>query len=270
MDKAGNPVLLFGDTNTRYTRNDGIRQLRTNAGMTDIWIQLIRNLQEGLGEPNIGEPSLTCSETNPGSNTCEVVDKIFYRSSPAVQLKPVDFQNLWARFLNTDGTRLSDHNPYMATLEWRLSDSWRMSDFVGGPHGTYFTDLNGAVWAAANGGGIGIRSVTLRSGKRVDNIAITRTDGATYAHGGNGGGVQTLVLNGGEHFVEATFSSGKFSGTTRVFSASFKTSWGRVVAGGTVTGDVKTFVAPAGFRIVGFWGRSGAAVDKIGLIYGRI
>ncbi|KAJ3208719.1 hypothetical protein HDU67_006588 [Dinochytrium kinnereticum] len=258
-NSAGNAVLVFGDTNTRYTRDDGIRQLQQNSGLTDPWIELIR---KDLGIPPINSPALVCSKTSP-DNTCEVVDKIFYRPGRFVALRAVDFQNQFKAFLDANGSPLSDHNPYSARFNWSLASNIRLSEQVGGPHGQIFSDLA----VLPSNPSSGIRAITLRGGSRLDRISLTRTDGVTYSHGGSGGSDRTLTLNVGEHFVQATIASGKKDGRTRVFYAKFVTSQGRSVVVGSLTSDVKTFNAPDGWKIVGFWGRKGSEVDRLGVIF---
>ena len=68
----GNPVLVYGDTNARYTRTeDNVRIFRTQAGLQDAWVQL----KLGGVEPVQGATAEVCG--NPAANeTCEIVDKV--------------------------------------------------------------------------------------------------------------------------------------------------------------------------------------------------
>jgi Jacalin-like lectin domain len=75
------------------------------------------------------------------------------------------------------------------------------------------------------------------------------------------------VLDPGEAVTSAELCSGQRDGRTRIFFASFQTSAGRSLAGGTRTNACTTLSAPAGWQLVGFHGRSGASVDKLGLVY---
>lgn len=71
---AGNAVLVFGDTNARYTSSgENIRVFKDQNLMANPWIDLILR-----GEtPQEGTSPLMCS--NPSTNsTCETVDKILY------------------------------------------------------------------------------------------------------------------------------------------------------------------------------------------------
>lgn len=59
-------------------------------------------------------------------------------------------------------------------------------------------------------------------------------------------------------------------GHTRIFFARFTTSTGRTLAGGTQSGSSATFTAPAGWQIIGFHGRAGDELDKVGVIYAPV
>ncbi|KAF1851902.1 uncharacterized protein K460DRAFT_351770 [Cucurbitaria berberidis CBS 394.84] len=113
---TGNPVLVFGDSNTRYTRTGDIPNIFSTAnGMKDAWIELIR----GGVAPQPGTDALLCDNPSPNS-TCEVVDKVWYRGSPAVDLRAVRLQYAGAKFLQENGAILSDHNPVLVDFAWRL------------------------------------------------------------------------------------------------------------------------------------------------------
>lgn len=70
---VGNAVMVFGDTNSRYTRaDDGIRVLTTQNGLTDAWVLDA----EGGVAPAIGADALVCPDGVPPDIDCEVVDKV--------------------------------------------------------------------------------------------------------------------------------------------------------------------------------------------------
>src|SRR4051794_7779780 len=57
-NSIGNAVLVFGDSNSRYTRTDDIPAVFSEQnGMTDTWLQLVRN---GVA-PAKGADALLCS-----------------------------------------------------------------------------------------------------------------------------------------------------------------------------------------------------------------
>lgn len=135
------------------------------------------------------------------------------------------------------------------------------SDDFGGPHGTFYSDIQ-SVPAAAQA-----TTISLRSGSRVDQVGLTLSNGTTFSLGGTGGTASSLTLASGEYVGSAYLCEAQYNGDTRIFYAKFTTSLGHTLSGGTTTSDCTTFTAPAGWQVAGFFGRSGADVDKLGLIY---
>ncbi|MFF3905939.1 jacalin-like lectin [Streptomyces sp. NPDC001848] len=256
---AGNAVVVMGDTNTRYTRSgDTIAEFAAANGLTDAWVQLVR----GGTPPVKGSDPLLCDE-NAVTNSCEVVDKILYRSSKLVSLKATAYNNEHAEFLTDDGKMLSDHDPITATFSWARDSAFQLSDQFGGPHGDYYNDID-SVPAGARATGI-----SLRSGSRVDQVGLTLAGGTTLVHGGTGGTASALALGSDEYVTSAQLCEGQYDGHSRIFSAKFTTNLGRSLAGGTTTSDCVTRTAPWGWQIAGFHGRAGDEVDKIGFVYTR-
>lgn len=134
----GNSVMVFGDTNSRYTRaSDNPRIFTTQNGMTDAWVQLAK----GGVAPAAGADALLCDNPSPNT-TCEIVDKMWYRGSPSLTLAATKFQYAGKQYLNTDGTTLSDHDPVLVDFQWTMSNKLRVSDPQGGPHGDFYNDIN--------------------------------------------------------------------------------------------------------------------------------
>jgi len=249
--------VVMGDTNTRYTRaGDTIASFAASNGLTDAWVQLER----GGVAPAPGGDTLLCDE-NAITDTCEVVDKVLYRSSRLVSLRATAYHNEHAGFLDAAGAMLSDHDPISVRFGWSTNPAYQFSEQSGGPHGDYFNDVD------AVGAGARATVVSLRSGARVDRIGLTLSGGAALAHGGTGGNASSLALGDGEYLTTAKLCTGQYGGRTRVFYAQFTTNLGRTLAGGSSTSDCVTRSAPAGWQIAGFHGRSAAEVDKIGFIY---
>ncbi|HUM51244.1 MAG TPA: endonuclease/exonuclease/phosphatase family protein [Chitinophagales bacterium] len=112
----GNAVIIMGDMNCRYTRTgDNIREI-LNLGFKDAWIETQRNgvlpLQDGIS-------LMDCDPiaTNP---TCEVVDKIFFRSSDKIKIDLLDYRVEGDAFLDANGEWLSDHRPLFAKFHYQL------------------------------------------------------------------------------------------------------------------------------------------------------
>ncbi|MFE9022798.1 jacalin-like lectin [Streptomyces sp. NPDC007808] len=259
-NSSGNAVIVMGDTNTRYTRTgDNIRTLTGENGLRDAWVQLVR----GGTPPAAGSDALVCDATAP-TDGCEVVDKVLYRGSDLLSLDATRYRNDWAKFRRDDGKHLSDHFPHAVDFSYTLNPSLRASDFFGGPHGTAFNDADDMPASVSP------RTLTLRGGSRLDAVSLTHDGGTTLTHGGTGGTATSLTLAPGEHLTSVKLSQGQKDGRTRIFSASFTTDKGRTLAAGTPTSATRTFTAPAGRQIVGFTGRSGSEVDKLGVLYAPI
>ncbi|MEV0895520.1 jacalin-like lectin [Actinoplanes sp. NPDC049802] len=256
---AGNAVIVMGDTNTRYTRAaDTIRDFNAANGLTDAWVRLER----GGSAPAAGSAALVC-DAAAVTDACEVVDKILYRSSRALTLTATDYRNEDAGFRTDGGLMLSDHFPISAAFTWTANPDHQLSDQFGGPHGGHFNDIVSVPPAA--------RAITigLRAGARVDQVSLTLATGTVLAHGGAGGTARSLTLGGAEYVTSAYLCQAKHNGHTRIFYAKFTTNLGNSIAGGTTTADCVTRTAPSGRQIAGFHGRSGSAVDKVGVIYTR-
>jgi hypothetical protein len=256
---AGNAVVVMGDTNTRYTRSgDTIAEFAAANGLTDPWVQLIR----GGTPPAKGSDALVCDQTGPTvPNTCEVVDKVLYRSSRLVSLNATSYNNEHAKFLTDAGLMLSDHDPISVGFSWSRNAAYQLSDQYGGPHGDYYNDIS-SVPAGARA-----TTLTLRAGSRIDQLSLTLANGTTLTHGGTGGTASSLTLGSGEYVTTANLCQAEKDGHTRIFYASFTTNLGRTLAGGTSTSDCVTRTAPTGWQIAGFHGRGGDEVDKVGFIY---
>ncbi|MFF0010975.1 jacalin-like lectin [Streptomyces sp. NPDC005374] len=256
---AGNAVVVMGDTNTRYTRSaDTIAEFGAANGLTDAWVKLIR----GGSAPAKGSDALVCDQTGTTvPNTCEVVDKVLYRSSRLVSLNATSYNNEHSKFLTDAGLMLSDHDPITVGFTWSRSAAYQLSDQYGGPHGDYYNDIN-SVPAGARATTIG-----LRAGSRVDQMSLTLANGTTLTHGGTGGTASSLTLGSGEYVTTANLCQADKDGHTRIFYAKFTTNLGRTLAGGATTSDCVTRTAPSGWQIAGFHGRAGDEVDKIGFIY---
>jgi endonuclease/exonuclease/phosphatase (EEP) superfamily protein YafD len=259
-NSAGNAVIVMGDTNTRYTRTgDNIRTLLSENGLTDAWVKLVK----GGTPPAQGSDALVCDAAAPADD-CEVVDKVLYRGSKLLTLTATRYANDWKAFLRSDGKHLSDHFPHAVDFSYTLNSSLRASDFVGGPHGTAFNDADDLPATPAP------RTLTLRGATRLDGVSLTHDGGPTLTHGGTGGTATSLTLAPGEHLTSVRLTQGQKDGRTRIFSASFTTDKNRTLSAGTATSDAKTFTAPSGWRIVGFTGRAGTEIDKLGVIYAPI
>lgn len=279
----GFPVIVMGDTNSRYTTvEDGasLHSLLDSAGLTDSWVEIIR----GGSFPVSGTDALTCPfPFDEGTSqaemvACETVDKILVRGNTAAQLVPQAFTNENDAFVNDTGYPLSDHYPISASIGWTLSSSLRIGDSIGGPHGTAFNDIGSSSFISSDENIPSITSITLRGAARLDAVLYTLSfeDGTTQdvSHGGDGGGPFTLDLADGEYVVSISACQGQHDGDTRVFWLQLETNEGTTLSAGTQTDDCASFEVPSdpgadgNWGLVAFWGRSGDEVDRLGPVWG--
>jgi Jacalin-like lectin domain/Endonuclease/Exonuclease/phosphatase family 2 len=257
---SSDAIIVAGDTNSRYTRTpDQLQNFVASNNLTDAWVQL----ELGGTAPAAGAPDLVCNEAAI-TNTCEVTNKVLYRSSKLVTLTATSYQNEHALFLDSNGAMLSDMDPILTTFNWTENPDFQQSDTFGGPHGTFFSDI-GSIPAGARA-----TTISMRSGSRVDQVGLTLSNGTTFAQGGTGGSPSSLTLGSGEYVNRAYLCEGQHNGHTRIFYAKFSTNLGTSLSGGSTTSDCTTFTAPAGWQVAGFYGRDGAEVDKLGMIYTKV
>ncbi|KAF8858366.1 endonuclease/Exonuclease/phosphatase [Acephala macrosclerotiorum] len=250
----GNSVVVYGDTNSRYTRTaDGITVFETQNGLTDAFVELERGGVNPTVETICDNPSLI--------NTCETVDKVFYRGSKQLTLSATYFNYESSKFLQSDGSILSDHNPITVNYTWAVSSSFRQSGFWGGPHGTWFSDLPSLPSSPKPS------TLTFRGGSRLDSVGLTLTTGTSFTHGGTGGTAASLTLGSKEYWTKAELCQGQKDGETRNFYILATTSSGNTLSSGTATSDCATFTAPTGWQIVGFLGQDGDEMDQLAFIY---
>jgi hypothetical protein len=117
-NSAGNAVIVGGDSNSRYNdAEDIVPELLDTAGLLDVWVELSR----AGDRPGTGPRNDTGCATDLTGGDCELIDKIFYRSSASVQLTPIDYDVPDALFTDvTDGGPLSDHEPVSAVFDVQL------------------------------------------------------------------------------------------------------------------------------------------------------
>jgi hypothetical protein len=259
---TGNAVVVMGDTNSRYTRADdtGVRVFKSQNNLADPWVDLEKN---GV-YPTAGADALMCD--NPSSvETCEIVDKILYRGSDIVTLGAESFAYVGDKFTNTNpdylGDVLSDHDPILVNFTWSLSSSLRQSQFSGGPHGTWFSDLPSLPSSPV------ASVVTFRGAERLDSVAVKLADGTEFSHGGTGGSEVSLTLGPGEYWTKTELCTGQYDSHTRNFYIKATTSAGNTLEAGTATDSCTTFTADDGFAVVGFVGQTGDEIDQLALIY---
>ena len=287
-ESTGQPVILFGDTNCRYTAKDPIRRLTEgDSGLTDVWVQLLR----GGSPPESGMPSVECPFPNqkPGApidTKCELIDKILYRSSPLVRLSPQSYLNEDLKFLTPSGGPLSDHYPVSASFLWELNPVLRAgANYVGvarsANDGKRFSDLpsGGVSFTETLWGGGYITELEVKSGLRLDALSYKMNNGEKRTRGGCGGQSSILKIDGTKRetvtFVEACEAPGKLCGSLTVVYFRAQTSSGKSAEGGekpqAKEGRCSAWRAPGeGWTLVGFQGRVEKEIASLGVLWGKI
>lgn len=279
---VGMPVVIMGDTNSRYTRtgdSESLHSILSANGLSDAWVTNVR----GGSFPVSGAAALVCDFPFAAGTTqaqmvaCEVVDKVLTRSSAFLAFQQTTFTNENDAFVNSTGAPLSDHYPVSSRVTWKLSSSVRLADPVGGPHGDPFNDVPRVIPSTTVVPKI--TALTVRGGNRVDGISYTvqyaNGTTTTLTHGGTGGTPVSLSLGAGEYVTQVRACSGSFNNTTRVFFISLVTNLGRTLQAGKTTSDCAVVVVPtdaaaggAQWGLVAFWGRDGDEMDRVGAVWG--
>ena len=122
----GNPIIVMGDTNCRYTRENLktllIDEINADGRFTvqDTWVELVWN---GV-YPHHGADAMVATDKG-GTYAyphAEIVDKIFYinnvESDVTISAKS---HTVATDFLDTDGTALADHWPVVVEFEYTIN-----------------------------------------------------------------------------------------------------------------------------------------------------
>ncbi len=114
-----------------------------------------------------------------------------------------------------------------------------------------------------------LSAFTIWTGERVDGLELRYKDGTVLSNG-DVCTEQTLSLQDNEYIQQVYVCKGRAKGSERIFYIEVTTNRGRSISGGTKTNNSKTFTAPEGYCIIGFLGRAGNELDRIGPIYQKM
>lgn len=120
------------------------------------------------------------------------------------------------------------------------------------------------------------RSITIRTGERVDRVSMVYADGVTRSHGGSGGSATTLSYTNAsgqwDPVTKIVLCPASKSGQWRAGRIELTTAAGRGIAGGKSEANsthpcvTKTWTGSNYLR--GFYGRCGSEVDLLGAFSG--
>ena len=256
---AGKAVLVFGDTNSRYTRegDDFYESVILPCNLKDAWIQ---DVMEGEIPPK-GESRMVDDLGQKG----EVVDKIWFRSGKNVEINASTFKLLMTEFTDDEGNQLSDHYPITSRIDYKLLDSIKTSDTFGGGGGEGFSFVQYV-------GGKYPKSVTVSAGDRIDKVGFTYYEHGLITAGGTGGTEQTYTFKEGEYITSMQVCKAKKNllSTYRVSYINIRTNLNGQFVSGKCGDEDMTFEAPSGYAIAGFIGYSSDEIDRIGCVYQKL
>ena len=178
----GNPIIIMGDTNCRYTR-DPLESTIIAAGFSDPWIDLER---DGV-YPQMGEDALMVGDL--GYQKGEVVDKVFYKNAEDsnVQLKATAYF-VDAEGYTDEGGLLGDHPPVIVTFEYSFTSST-----VEHSHqwSNQWSSDAGYHWHECTVDGCNISMNSQKDGYEAHDFDVTNTTPATCTEAGS----QTLTCS---------------------------------------------------------------------------
>ncbi|WP_426294787.1 endonuclease/exonuclease/phosphatase family protein [Dyadobacter endophyticus] len=116
LHSTGNAVIVMGDLNGRYSfEQDNVDWLLKENELSDAWVSL-----HCKNQLPFRSNAIPASDILSLTDSCETIDKILFRSSAFIQLKPAAYALEKAMFTNAKGLPLSDHHPVSARFEWKI------------------------------------------------------------------------------------------------------------------------------------------------------
>lgn len=116
LHSTGDAVIVMGDLNGRYSfGRDNVDWLLKENGLADPWISF-----HCKNQLPFRSDAIPASDILSLTDSCETIDKILFRSSAFIQLKPAAYALEKAMFTNAKGLPLSDHHPVSARFEWKI------------------------------------------------------------------------------------------------------------------------------------------------------
>ncbi|MFD1770546.1 endonuclease/exonuclease/phosphatase family protein [Sphingobacterium suaedae] len=108
-------VLVMGDFNAHYAASwDNVLRFSERTTLTDAWVALERN---GTVPPI--HPQFRAADKLALTDTCESIDKIFFRNSLHVEFTPRSYKVEKQQFSDNHGEPLSDHCAISFVLNWK-------------------------------------------------------------------------------------------------------------------------------------------------------
>jgi len=258
---AGKAVIVFGDTNSRYTRegDNFDESLLIPCNLKDAWVQ---NVKGGIA-PTKGESLMVDQLGQQG----EVVDKIWFRSGRNIEINAATFELLQTEFTDINGNQLSDHYPITARIDYKLKSNFQTTDTFGGAGGQGFSFLD-----KVSENRLPI-SISIASGDRIDRVGFTYEGIGPVFAGGEGGTEKTYMFKEGEYITSMIVckATKTLTSTNRISYIKIVTNFGtELTSGREFNDDAMVFNAPEGYAITGFIGSAKDEIDRLGCIYQKL
>jgi endonuclease/exonuclease/phosphatase family metal-dependent hydrolase len=115
IHSVGNAIIVMGDFNAHFSAVwDNMDWFTQKTGLQDVWTTLIKN-----GECPVALSSFVPTEKLALTDSCESIDKIFFRNNAYLEFSPSRYKVEKQYFSNNEGIALSDHYAISSILKWR-------------------------------------------------------------------------------------------------------------------------------------------------------
>ncbi|TYP96697.1 endonuclease/exonuclease/phosphatase family metal-dependent hydrolase [Sphingobacterium allocomposti] len=114
-NSAGEAVLVMGDFNAHYAAHwDNMSAFAQKTGLIDAWVMAMNDGKH----PPVKQP-FTPNEKLALTDSCESIDKIFFRNSLQIEFTPRSYKVEKQHFSTRSGKPLSDHCAISFVLSWK-------------------------------------------------------------------------------------------------------------------------------------------------------
>ncbi|RZF61811.1 endonuclease/exonuclease/phosphatase family protein [Sphingobacterium corticibacterium] len=112
---ASNAIIVMGDFNAHFAAAwDNLSWFTKQTGVQDVWVMLMKN-----GKCPLPYPTFVPSEKLTLTDSCESIDKIFFRNSTFIEFCPQRYKLEKQYFTDGNDIPLSDHYAISCILQWK-------------------------------------------------------------------------------------------------------------------------------------------------------
>ncbi|WP_437918536.1 endonuclease/exonuclease/phosphatase family protein [Sphingobacterium sp. LRF_L2] len=111
------PIVVMGDFNAHYAASwDNLRDFKYLTTLEDAWLIAVKGDVPAIKKAFVPQEKLSLTDS------CESIDKIFFRNSSKIEFIPRSYKVEKQQFSNTSGQALSDHCAISLALQWRKKE----------------------------------------------------------------------------------------------------------------------------------------------------